>query len=109
VYGSLTRSFAEWVLTYLKTFDGKRFLKWTKWNFIPEEFFFQTLIMNSPFADTCVNCHYRYALWEEKHGSLPGVLDESDVENIRAANVFFARKISSANSMKLLHLLCPDM
>lgn len=105
VYVSITRAFATWVMAFLPTVQGERFLKWTLWNFVPEEFFFQTLLMNSPFASTCVKSNYRYASWEEKYGSKPRILDEEDFEQVRMSHAFFARKISALYSRQFLSLV----
>jgi hypothetical protein len=105
VYCSLTREFADYVMGYLGTQEGKKYFRWIKWCFVPEEFFFQTLLMNSAFKDTLVANNYRYALWAKKHGAQPGILDEEDFTQIREADAFFARKISYTYSRKLLKLL----
>jgi hypothetical protein len=105
VYVSITRDFATYVLNYLRTHEGKAYFRWIKWCFVPEEFFFQTLLMNSPFANTLINNNYKYALWEEKHGARPGIIDEVDLEYIRESDAFFARKISYPHSNRLLELL----
>jgi hypothetical protein len=105
VYVSITREFAEYVLSFLNTPNGEHYFKWIKWCFVPEEFFFQTLLMNSPFADTLINNNYKYAIWKEKHGARPGILDEMDIGQIKISDAFFARKISYPYSTRLLERL----
>lgn len=102
IYVSVTGEFARYVLEYIKTADGKKFFKWIKWCFVPEEFFFQTIAMNSKFAETVEVNNHRYALWKEKHGSQPGILDEEDYYEIKKSDAFFARKISMGISERLL-------
>ena len=108
VYVSIKREFAEYVLHFLDTPEGKIFSEWIKWCFIPEEFFFQTIIMNSPYKDTVCNNNYRYALWEKKHGTQPGILDMNDYENIIESKAFFARKMDWNISKELIKKLDLD-
>jgi hypothetical protein len=66
-----------------------------------EEIFFQTLIMNSPFAGTVVNDNLRYIDWRWRNGSYPAILDETDVTRILGSGKLFARKIERPTSDKL--------
>lgn len=105
VYVSITKAFSNYIVSFLGSKEGSKFFSWLKWTFVPEEFFFQTILMNSPLCNTCVNNNFRFALWKEKHGCQPGILDENDFETIKISNYFFARKISSIYSDKLLNKL----
>lgn len=105
LYVSITNEFGKYIIDFLKTKDGKKIYNWIKWCFIPEEFFFQTVLMNSPFADTLEKKNYRFALWKEKHGTSPGIIDGEDYSAIKESGCFFARKISSKYSVNLLQML----
>lgn len=72
---------------------------------IPEEFYIQTLLMNSPHSDKVSVGNLRYTDWSFKNGSNPAYLDESDYDRITLSGHLFARKIDSALSCKLLKLL----
>lgn len=109
LYVSITADFAGYVIEFVQSKDGKNFIKWLKWCFIPEEFFFQSILKNSLYRDTLQNCNCRYALWEYKNGSQPGVLDEEDYSKIKQADVFFARKISETISKKLVDRIVEDI
>ena len=41
-------------------------------------------------------------VWEERNGFMPAILDESDFEEIDRLGAFFARKLRSPESDKLL-------
>ena len=105
VYVSITSEFGKYVLNFLRTENGKQYLRWLKWCLIPEEFFFQTILMNSPFKETACKNNLRYALWKKKHGAQPGILDSSDYDTIVNSGAFFARKISDLISKELLNKL----
>lgn len=102
VYVSITLDFTNYILNYIESKEGNDFMKFLKWSFIPEEFFFQTLIMNSSFKNTVVNNNKRFILWEEKHGTQPGILDIDDFEPIRKSDSFFIRKINLKYSNNLI-------
>lgn len=109
LYVSITADFAKYVTEFVSSSDGRIFMKWLRWCFIPEEFFFQTILMNSAFKDTLINNNYRFALWEYKNGSQPGVLDETDYQKIKQTDAFFARKMSEANSKGLVDNILSDI
>jgi hypothetical protein len=72
----------------------------------PDEMFFQTLVMNSPFAPRVLGQNFRYVQWPEHGARNPKILDEGDFERIAASRAHFCRKIDSEASAALLpHLL----
>lgn len=71
----------------------KRLLKRLKFSFAADEIYFQTVIMNSPFAGRVVDNHMRYIDWRYRNGNMPANLDLSDFEKIAASPYWFARKI----------------
>lgn len=102
VYVSITFEFADYILSFIQTKEGEYFLKYLKWCFIPEEFFFQTLIMNSKFKNTLCKNNLRFILWEEKHGTQPALLDIYDKERIESTDSFFIRKVNFNYSKELI-------
>jgi len=58
---------------------------------VPDESFFQTLLMNSPLASTLVNDDLRYIDWSEG-GPSPRVLTSYDLERMLRSSALFARK-----------------
>ena len=72
----------------------------------PDELFFQTLIMNSPFARRVLGHNFRYVQWPEHGARNPSILVEADVARIAASHAHFCRKLDSRLSAALLpHLL----
>lgn len=72
----------------------------------PDEMFFQTLVMNSPFRTRVLGRNFRYVQWPENGARNPKVLDEADFERIAAArascSAHFCRKIDRRASAGLL-------
>lgn len=71
----------------------------------PDELFFQTLVMNSPFRDQVLPDNFRYLQWEQAGARNPKVLDESDFDTISASRAHFCRKLDPGASAALLPLL----
>lgn len=105
VWVSMPKNVSTFVCDFIRTVNGLRFMFGLLWSEIPEEIFFQTILMHSVYRGNIVNDNMRYTLWHEKNGALPGILDESDFESIINSNAIFARKISSDCSAKLLNML----
>ena len=95
----INNEFAEWLLIYLG--EHCNFIDFFKKSSCPDESFFQTLLMNSPFADT--RCDYlHYVDWSEGKSS-PKNLTVSDYDKIISSGKFFARKIDG--NIELIQML----
>jgi hypothetical protein len=68
----------------------------------PDEMFFQTLVMNSPFRDRVLGSNFRYVQWPENGARNPKVLDEGDFDRIAASRAHFCRKLDSRASAGLM-------
>jgi hypothetical protein len=77
-------------------------IKSLKTAYLPEEFFFQTMIMNSGLESYVVCDNLRYTDWIKRNGSSPAVLDSSDLNKIIASKSLFMRKMDSKISEQLL-------
>ena len=90
VYISLPRVAAEYVVHYCG--EHTEFLKDLKDCQIPEEFFFQTILMNSSFAKKVESRPIRYMNWDKGDGGSPAYLELDDLTEIRQGDYDFARK-----------------
>jgi Core-2/I-Branching enzyme len=99
-YWSLSRPTIEYVHNY--TLKEPRLLKRLKHTFCAEEIYLQTVVMNSPFSQRVLSNNLRFIVWEEGHGSSPGILDEGYLPAIEKSDAFFARKFDSPVSQRLL-------
>ena len=87
--------FGHWCLSlecleYVAT-RNPELTRFFRWSSSPDETYFQTLLMNSPFADTLVNDDLRYVDWSEG-GASPKVLTSFDFERMVRSSALFARK-----------------
>ena len=72
-------------VTYLKRFF--------RYSWAPDEFFFQTLLYNSPHRESIINNNLRYINWDEGKSS-PKILTTVDLPVLEASGDFFARKFN---------------
>lgn len=100
VWMSIPCYIAKYVLDYIDTHPA--FIKDIYHAQIPEEFVFQTILINSKFKQNIDTDNLRYNVWRRRNGSLPAYLDLSDYEAIINSGCFFARKIDSKISKDLL-------
>lgn len=84
----LTRDAIEYVDAYVRSHpDYVRFFEHV---LSPSELFFQTLLLNSEFADSIVNDHRLYLEW--RGGANPATLTSADLPQLLASDCLFARK-----------------
>jgi hypothetical protein len=78
-------------------------------SFCTEEVIPQTVLCNSSLMvrGLIQNCNLRYINWQKKHGEIPAILDEMDLEPLLAGKYLFARKFDSRFS-SCLNLPLPD-
>lgn len=104
VWGSYPRDAIEYVFQYLHA--NPELFTFFSYGQAAEEFLLQTILANEDsFNKRITNNHKRYMFWKEKNGSYPGILDESDFEEIQKGDYYFARKIDSNISKELIEKL----
>lgn len=92
-YWTIPRNALEYVIDF--TQEKPEFLNRFKHTFCAEEIYFQTIIMNSKYAQNVVDEDLRFIDWGRVGEVRPAYLDENDFDTIVASNKLFARKIKS--------------
>jgi Core-2/I-Branching enzyme len=100
-WGILSRNFCEWLVGNELTDFYRRALRYTK---LPDEFFFQTLLMRSPFADSWNPNPRRYIEFEPRSPH-PRTLTARDLKGITSSSAFFARKFDETVDVEILRRL----
>ena len=101
-YWTLNKDVLKYVIDF--TNQNPLFFKRFRFTFCPEEIYFQTIIMNSEYANNIINDNLRFIDWKTGREGYPAFLDESDYELLLKSNKLFARKIDS-NRNKLKQML----
>lgn len=118
----LTDRAVRYILTYEK--NNREFVRFYKLTHSPDEMVFQTILLNSAFAESMSNYavymqwsnrsdkslanmpndyefNYRYIDWNQDREK-PAILDENDLESLKASGCLFARKFDPIKSKMLL-------
>lgn len=97
---SLNREAVDHCSTFTKR--NKSYLKRFRYTFCSEEFYFQSVLINSDYKKSITGNNLRYIDWQKSAGKRPAVLDLSDFEGLMKSNSFFARKFEYPTSSELI-------
>lgn len=95
----LSRETLDYVRRFVR--DRPDVLRFFRFVDVPDESLFQTILLNSPLADTIVNDDLRYIVWQ-RGVSHPDVLTKDDFPALAATDDFFGRKFDVAVDAELL-------
>jgi hypothetical protein len=102
-YWCLPRECVEYI--YELTTRNRPFVDFFKHVDIPDEIFFQTIILNSPFERMTVNDNLRYIEWKDPHAGSPAILRKHDFQNLASSSKLFARKFDATIDVQVLDLI----
>lgn len=102
---SLSRACVSYVIDFTK--KNKFVLNRFKHTLCSEEFYFQTIIINSAFAEKVTNNNLRHIDWVARNGNNPAILDETDYDKLVQTDALFARKFEYPMSIGLLDKIKP--
>lgn len=94
----LHKDHVEYVLDFIK--NNPDYLKFFSTVQIPEEHFFQIILLNSPHKSEIINDSLRYLVWPG-----PKVLRTEDIDHILNSGKFFARKFDIEIDSDVLDML----
>ena len=112
----LARPVAEYVVAAVRAPENRRLMRYFRTINVPDEIAFQTLVCNSPHADSLEGwdggafregekrVYLHYIDWSPDREN-PAVLDLTDLPAIRASGRFFVRKVHPTRSATLMDAL----
>jgi hypothetical protein len=103
---NLTRDCCEYVLNYAAAHPN--IMKFYSYTNCPDEMFFQTTILNSPFSERVVNNDLRYVDWSDCAAGKsfsPNLLTKVDFEKICKSGKLFARKFDASVDWAILDMI----
>jgi hypothetical protein len=103
LWWSFSCEFAEYAINFLDTHP--RYTRFFDHVFISDEFFFQTLLLNSPFKNAAFNDDLRFADWENRNPTVPAILLEADFDRLQTTHHLFARKFDAKRDSVILDLI----
>jgi len=101
---TLSRECTEYALRFLE--ENPRYIKFFRHTKHPDEYFWPTILLNSPLRETVVNIHLRYEPFEEGSGR-GRVLRKDDLGELKRASSehFFAKKFDRTVDSDILDLI----
>lgn len=106
LWWNFTRECVEYFVDFTR--NNPKYLKFYDHTFIPDEFIFQTIVMNSPFKDTVVNRNLRYRHPEPFPNHVEWV-KASDMDALKASDALFVRKLSIDKTPELMEQIDREM
>ena len=101
-YWCLSRECVEYVQRFLN--DNPWVERYFRHTWVPDELFFQTILLNSPLKNRLVNDNLRYIQWTRGAPS-PDVLSVADYRSLARSTQLFARKIDESVEPGILDLI----
>ena len=101
-YWCLSRECIEYVHNFIN--QNNEFVDFFRYVLIPDESFFQTIILNSPLRNSVNNNNLNYIRWIPKAPS-PIILGKSDFEQIISSEKLFARKFDLNKDADILDMI----
>lgn len=87
---SVTKACAQFIVKEHRA--NKALRNFFQYTLIPDEMYFQTMLLNSPFSSNCVNSSLRLIKWEAEDGTHPIFLKMNHLPMISQSEALFARK-----------------
>ncbi|WP_075981913.1 beta-1,6-N-acetylglucosaminyltransferase [Bacillus massilinigeriensis] len=100
---------AKYIVEFIE--NNEWYYQYFKNSLVPDESFFQTLIMNSPYKDRVLNNNLYFLKWGETLGerNSPQNLTSNDIDLIVNDNQFFARKFDEAIDSKVIEYFAENV
>lgn len=92
-YWCLARECVAYVYRFVR--ENPAYVRYFKTVDVPDEIFFQTILMNSPLAKSVVNDDLHYVVWQVPDSGSPEILRLEDFEQIARSPKLFARKFDA--------------
>ena len=101
-YWCLSRDCINFVNNYIK--QHKRYINFFRLSYMPDEIFFQTMLLNSRYAKSLVNDDLHYKDFSQ-HKSHPKILTSNDLGKFINSSNLFARKFDQTVDSSVLDMI----
>jgi hypothetical protein len=101
-YWCLSRECVEYIHDFIN--QNREFINFFKYVLIPDEMFFQTILLNSPLKGNIINDDLRYIKWIPRTPN-PLILGKNDFEEMMKSSKLFARKFDLTQDADVLDMI----
>jgi len=103
-YWCLSHEAVEYVYAYVRV--NPRYVRFFKTVYIPDELFFQTILMNSPLHLKLIDDDLRQIDWSDRRpGRFPAIFEVKDIDMLMTSQKLFARKFDTTIDGEILELI----
>jgi hypothetical protein len=102
-YWCITKGCAEYIHDFVE--QNKWFDRYFKHVCMPDEIFFQTIVLNSPFKERVINNDLRCIDWACSGRGHPKIWREQDIGILSQSNSLIARKFDTTIDAEILNLI----
>jgi hypothetical protein len=102
----LTHSCISYILEFIE--NNKHYESYFRYTICPDEMFFQTIIINSPYQERVINDNLRFIDWsdcEQGKGYSPNVITCDYIESLASSAKLFARKFDINVDTNILNFI----
>jgi hypothetical protein len=85
--------------------ENPSYVRFFRYVDVPDEIFFQTIILNSPLRETVVDDDLRYVHWQDWNDARPAILGTEDFDAVMSSGKLFARKFDTAHDGQILDMI----
>jgi hypothetical protein len=101
-YWTLCREHADYVMRFVRSHP--KYVRFFRRGHVPDEIFFQTILLTSPYKADIVNDDLRYVDWSDPREA-PKVLGKGDWDKLEACDDLFARKFDIGRDADILSMI----
>jgi hypothetical protein len=101
-YWTLYKEHADYVTRFVRSHP--KYVRFFRRGHVPDEIFFQTILLNSPNRTDIVNDDLRYVDWSDPREA-PKVLGKGDWDKLEAGDDLFARKFDIGRDADILPMI----
>jgi hypothetical protein len=100
----MSRECAQYVHDFVQ--HNHSYLRFFKYVDVPDEIFFQTIVLNSPFNASVVNDDLRFLEWRNPAvAGGPAILQKQDFGKLMQSSKLFARKFDITHDAEILDMI----
>lgn len=85
--------------------ENPSYIRFFRYVDVPDEIFFQTILLNSPLRETVVDDDLRYIHWQDWNDARPAILGREDFEAVMSSGKLFARKFDTTHDGQILDMI----
>lgn len=85
--------------------ENPSYVRFFRYVDVPDEIFFQTILLNSPLRETVVDDDLRYVRWRDWNDARPAILGKEDFDAVTSSGKLFARKFDMNHDAEILDMI----